>query len=980
MNASYIKYVSCKKPTGKLESMHSLIKIFIFCLFILVLHTNVSAQPYTYWPSYNQIPIRDINQVPWVASDNVDDGWDWSLPDNITPAQTSKLIFARSISLDDSRIKDFPIVTFPCNPVVTHWIGWNLLEPTEDNYDWDGLRYVIDLCTAKGYKSVLRFMTCRVERSAPGWFANEGIKTITHSNGEIDYDPTDPVYHQHYLDLIADFGASGIQNRDDVVGLYVGYSSKSWGDEGIGPGSESNPASNDTEIVKERLDAWATITDGIRHKVVMGGYSNHGFNLGFGIRRGFVEHYMYHIPDDIIGQKVDPNGYLYVDETNSFIANNAYNGDENEAYNESYIDDGRFGNSLTAFPYRYFSANIRLLQMRCNAVLYNPFALMPEMLAWVGLELGRTRDDAPDTWCFLRESKLNSGPVKNFERWLYQRDTPGYETQAVISIDKNYNSWMYDANKPYDYIARKGAKIGFAADDVVFPTNVEHKVAIKVSYIDNVVGTLKLVYHNNSGPQQKTINTTGGDVVRTATFFVTAKFDASGFNYDFELQSETGKEVPVSFVRVIKTDIVQAPSQAPYGGSNRSIPGLIEAEHYDVGGEGLAYHDDDLKEGDINFRPGDFVDVKANAYASNDSVVCFINDGEWLEYTVDAEAGRYDITLFYFSGVTGGDVVVSLYGEILDTINGFGKQGLDVRDSITVENILLPEGGKDKVLRLEFINNPAFDIDAIKFTSLFTPVTGISLNSCPLDTLLAGDTYQLTANVEPWYANNSTLTWESSDEAIASVDSTGMVTAISDGTASITITTNEGGYFEICNIAVQIKIISVYGATIGGCPWSILQTGDTHQLTANVAPENATDRSHTWKSSNPEVASVDENGLVSALSQGSVKITISTNDGAYTNTCSIGVMGNATSADYDEHINNRIKIYPNPVSEILYFNFPESTSEKSIKIYNSNGKLLIDVNTYNNYLALDVKKINANQLLLINIVYGKNTSSFKVYR
>jgi len=75
-----------------------------------------------------------------------------------------------------------------------------------------------------------------------------------------------------------------------------------------------------------------------------------------------------------------------------------------------------------------------------------------------------------------------------------------------------------------------------------------------------------------------------------------------------------------------------------------------------------------------------------------------------LEYTVDAEVGRYDITLFYFSGETGGDVVLSLYGEILDTINEFGKQGLDVRDSITLNNILLPEGGKDKVLRLEFIN------------------------------------------------------------------------------------------------------------------------------------------------------------------------------------------------------------------------------------------------------------------------------------
>ncbi len=960
--------------------MKSLIKIFIFCLLILGIHTAVSAQPFKYWPDYHRTPMADINPAPWVASDHVVDDWDWSLPDSIPPAPTSKLIIARNIYLNDRRIKNFPIVTMPCNPVVTHWIGWNLLEQTEDNYDWDGLRYAIDLCTAKGYKSVLRFMTCRTERSAPKWFADLGINTIQHSNGDIDYDPADSIYHQHYLDLIADFGATGIQNRADVVGLYVGYSSKSWGDEGIGPiKGEDDPFSNDgVPHVIERLDAWAAITDGIRHKMVMGGYSNHGLNLGFGIRRGFVEHYMYHTPDDIIGQKLDTNNYMYVDENNPLIANNAYNGEENEEYGENWVEDGRFGNSLAAYPYRYFSSNIRLLQMRCNAVLFSEFALMPEMLAWVGQELGRTRQDAPDVFCFLRETKLkNEGNVKNFERWLYQRDTPGYETQAVIPIDKNYNSWMYDTNKPYDYIARKGAKIGFAADDVVFPTNVEHKVAIKVSYIDNVVGTLKLVYHNNSGPQQKTINTTGGDVVRTATFFVTAKFDASGFNYDFELQSETGKEVPVSFVRVIKTDIVQAPSQAPYGGSNRSIPGLIEAEHYDVGGEGLAYHDDGLKEGDINFRPDDYVDVVAKSSASNDSVVSFIKEGEWLEYTVDAEAGRYDITLFYFSGETGGDVVLSLYGEILDTINVPGNQGLDVRDSITVENILLPEGGKDKILRLEFINDPAFDIDAIKFTRLSTPVTGISLNSCPSDTLWVGDTYQLTANVEPYYANTSGIIWKSSDETIATVDSTGMVTTISDGTVTIAVTTNEGDFTDSCQINAKIEVVSVYGVAIADCPWFILQTGDTHQLKANVAPFDATDRSVTWKSSNPEVASVDENGLVSAISQGSVKITLSTNDGGYTSTCNIGVMGTATSAEHDKHIFSRIKIYPNPVSDKLHVEFSKIDKNREIIIFDSKGQMIHKESAGESYNQIDITSLNTTGLLVVKI---KTNNQCKVHK
>ncbi len=537
--------------------MKSSIKVLIFYLLILGIHTTVSAQPYSYWPSYYQTPIEDISQALWVVSDTVVDGWDWSLPPGNTPAPKSKLMFARNNYLTLNRVNQLPAANFSCNPVMTHWLNWKDLEPTNDNYKWDALKNVLDACKAKGYESVIRIMTCRVERSAPPWIVDLNLPKIYYDGrpNDTNFDPADPTFHQHYLDLVADFGASGIPARDDVVGLFVGYASKSWGDEGIGPVvGESDPNSNDAvPHVIERLDAWAAITDGMRDKMVMGGYSNYGFSLGFGIRRGFVEHYMYHTPDAVMGQLVDANNYMYVDENNAIIANNLYNGEENEEYEESWVD--RFGHT-DGYPYRYFSSNIRLLQMRTNAVLYNQFALMPEMLAWVGLELGRTREDTPDAWCFLRETYIRNGVndnVKNFERWLYQRNTPGYETEAVIPVVKNYSSWMYDeSNYSEDYIARKGQKIGFAADDVVFPTDVEYDVAIKVSYIDNVSGTLKLVYHNDNGPQENTIITTGGDMVRTATFFVDAKFDASGFDYDFELHSEAGKEVPVSFVRVIK--------------------------------------------------------------------------------------------------------------------------------------------------------------------------------------------------------------------------------------------------------------------------------------------------------------------------------------------------------------------------------------------------------------------------------------------
>ena len=82
-----------------------------------------------------------------------------------------------------------------------------------------------------------------------------------------------------------------------------------------------------------------------------------------------------------IGQQLDENNYLVVDESNHVIANNLFQGEENEEYEEKWATswrDFRFGHSTVSFPYRYFTANLRLLQMRCNYLLNNEFSLLPE--------------------------------------------------------------------------------------------------------------------------------------------------------------------------------------------------------------------------------------------------------------------------------------------------------------------------------------------------------------------------------------------------------------------------------------------------------------------------------------------------------------------------------------------------------------------------------------------------------------------------
>ena len=134
-----------------------------------------------------------------------------------------------------------------------------------------------------------------------------------------------------------------------------GYASHSYGDEGIGPVPEDKNPDKFGHVL-ERLDAWAKISKGVERKVFMGGYSEYGLSKGFVIRRGFVEMYLYHIPDEIIGQRIDPNGYLYVDEENKIIKSGVRHGEENEEYSEMWTEPRtryRFGRTTDSFQYRF---------------------------------------------------------------------------------------------------------------------------------------------------------------------------------------------------------------------------------------------------------------------------------------------------------------------------------------------------------------------------------------------------------------------------------------------------------------------------------------------------------------------------------------------------------------------------------------------------------------------------------------------------
>ena len=168
-----------------------------------------------------------------------------------------------------------------------------------------------------------------------------------------------------------------------------------------------------------------------------------------------------------------------------------------------------------------------------------------------------------------------------------------------------------------------------------------------------------------------------------------------------------------------------------------------------------------------------------------------------------------------------------------------------------------------------------------------TTVTGVSLDRDTLS-LNVNDTYQLTASIVPENATNQAVNWTSNASSVVSVGQSGLVTAHTEGTATITVTTEDGEHTDSCVVTVTIAPISATGISLDRDSLA-LSIDDSFQLTASLTPANASNKSVTWSSGTPIVATVDQSGLVTARSAGSATITVTTQDGNHSDSCIVSV-------------------------------------------------------------------------------------------
>ena len=158
-----------------------------------------------------------------------------------------------------------------------------------------------------------------------------------------------------------------------------------------------------------------------------------------------------------------------------------------------------------------------------------------------------------------------------------------------------------------------------------------------------------------------------------------------------------------------------------------------------------------------------------------------------------------------------------------------------------------------------------------------TLATSITLDKTEVE-LEATQTTTLVATVLPELATNKSVTWSSSNESVATVDENGVVTAIAVGEATITATTTDGSNLSAsCKVTVNPTLAT--SITLDKTE-VVLEATQTTTLVATVLPELTTNKSLTWSSSNESIATVDENGVVTAIAVGEATITATTTDGS----------------------------------------------------------------------------------------------------
>ena len=219
----------------------------------------------------------------------------------------------------------------------------------------------------------------------------------------------------------------------------------------------------------------------------------------------------------------------------------------------------------------------------------------------------------------------------------------------------------------------------------------------------------------------------------------------------------------------------------------------------------------------------------------------------------------------------------------------------------------------------------------IKFTNKEVNASKVELNESQI-TLNKGDTYNLIMSVTPDDFTDA-ITWKSTDTDVVTVTETGVIKAVGTGTATIKLTVGNVSASCLITVLQPVTSISLDRSSIS------LDSADNYQLSAYIYPSTASNKNVVWESSDPSVATIDDNGMVTALKKGTTKITVKATDGSnVTDSCTVTVRNTTYVCDAVDKIESQHNyenecsdswIYTIEGAECIEVGFDERTAVES---------------------------------------------------
>lgn len=253
------------------------------------------------------------------------------------------------------------------------------------------------------------------------------------------------------------------------------------------------------------------------------------------------------------------------------------------------------------------------------------------------------------------------------------------------------------------------------------------------------------------------------------------------------------------------------------------------------------------------------------------------------------------------------------------------------------------------------------------------PVDSVTLEPESIE-IIHGDNAFLVATIYPTDATNKNISWASTDNSIASIDTDGKVVGVSPGTTEISVTTEDVQRTAVSSITVNPILVT--GVTIADNIDSI-QVGESWQLTATINPDNASDKSVLWSSSNADIASVDQGGLLRGAEPGEVDISVTTNDGGFTDNVQLIIYDPVASISLDSKYS--IKAFPNPTkSSLAIVGLPSEDCE--LEIRSVSGLLIEKISFYSDKTMIVDLSGQLPGLYLFNLSWKSGGQTLQVVR